>query len=57
MSIYLHKQIGVPAKLRGIVWQLAVENTLNITEQLYEAFHARAVAVRKKCVFAILVPS
>lgn len=44
--------VGVPPKIRADIWPLAIENSLNITPELYEAFHQRALAIRKKYIIA-----
>lgn len=39
--------VGIPPKLRGEVWPLAIDNALMITPELYGVFCTRAAAVRQ----------
>lgn len=41
-------EVGIPPKLRGEIWSIAIDNRLSITRELYEVFYNRALAARLK---------
>ncbi len=40
-------RVGVPPRVRGVVWPLALSNALMVTQELYEIFGQQAARARK----------